>query len=136
MFNPPENAKNKENVAIHWNLEKIQMTEFSNKDSEDEITLYGARPFKGDRFFNMTKNGPFYPSSRGFGFTHTRYVHDTEDMESMKIYVMPGFKLRWYYTGDEVFSETLDFISSPQSVEFVRIVKTNLLSLFRPSVHL
>ena len=100
------------------------MTEFSSKDSEDDISLYGARPFKDERFFNMTKNGPFSP--RGFGFKHKQYVHDTEDLESMKIDVMPGFKLRWFYTGDEVFSETLDFITTRQSVEFVRIVKTNI----------
>ena len=133
-FRVPESAKNKTNVAIHWSLEKVQMTELSSMDSYDDISLYGAYNSKDERFFNYTKTGPFEGFVR-FDYEHSRYVHDTENLESMKLDVMPGFKLRWHYTGYEVFSETLSYISSRQNVEFVRIVNTKkLLCLFRPSI--
>ena len=129
VFYPPESAKNNSNVSLHWNLEKIQMTEFSNTDSVDDISLYGANPFKDERFFNFTVNGPFESYAR-YAYGHTRKVHYTENLELMQLELMPGFKLRWYYTGDRVFSETENWPlsalqSSRQSVEFVRIVNIN-----------
>ena len=101
-FFPPENAKNKTTVSIHWNIEKISMKQFSDYDSTDELLVIGAPVPPDEQFFNLSKSGPFEGYTR-FVLEHERWIHDTEDLEFMNLDLMPGFRLRWYYTGDEVF---------------------------------
>ena len=129
MFYPPENAKNKTNVFIHWNLEKISMNKFSDYGSTDEITINGAPVPADQQFFNVSKGAPLKEYG-GYPVDHERWIHDTEDIEFMNLDLMPGFRLRWYYTGDDIFSDADTFpfsnlITSRQSVIFVRIVLKN-----------
>ena len=124
-FYPPENTRNNTNVTIHWNLEKNSMTEFSSKDSRDDIILYGAVPFTGDKFFNFSKKITKRIFDWGMEFINEIRGIEKEDLESMTLDLMPGFRLKWYYTGDEVYSEQFDdffFKQKHQDVEFVRIV--------------
>ena len=101
------------------------MTEFSSKDSRDDITLYGAVPFTGDKFFNFSKKITKRIFDWGMEFINEIRGIEKEDLESMTLDLMPGFRLKWYHTGDEVYSEQFDnmmFKQKHQDVEFVRIV--------------
>ena len=56
---------------------------------------------------------------------HYRYLHHTENLESMKLDLMPGFRLKWYYTGDDtVYSDpdTHKKAITHTQHQFVRIV--------------
>ena len=128
-FYPPENTRNKTNVTIHWNLEKVSMTELSKKDGHrDETILHGFEPSPLDRFINFSRSGPLdWGIKWGYPFDSVRRGVEKEDLDLMKLDLMPGFRLKWYYTGDEVFSDADTypfnmFISIQQDVEFVRIV--------------
>ena len=118
-FYPPENNQN---ITIHWTLEKISMIEFSNKVSTDTITLYGAVPFPGDKFFNYSGKIGSRNFDWGLEFNNDIRGVEKEDLELMKLDLMPGFRLKWYYTGDEVFSKSVLPPTKQQDVEFVRIV--------------
>ena len=95
---PPESVQNNDNVTLHLSVEKVSMTELL-RDNEDTINFSWGDTLDTDQ---TTAYENYRPPGLGATVQLTRYV-SSEDVDSQKLNVMPGFRLRcWWYTGAEV----------------------------------
>ena len=98
---PPEKVRNNTNVTLHFNLEKVSMTGLSY--GWDNTGINGNTIEAG--LTSISYN--FTPPARRF-VNLNRKIFDEEDITRIKMEVMPGFRLTWYYTGlgDDVGPES------------------------------
>ena len=93
---PPLSVQNDTNITLHFELEKltigglksgwdnIAVDELHILEEGLENTSIKFSPPKSYRFLRLKRNNI-----------------SVEDFQNMKLKVMPGFRLRWYYTGSD-----------------------------------
>ena len=91
---PPESVKGNENVTLHFKMEKVSMTGLA-WNSKDRIYM-GREVLDAEQTI----------SYRNFSLYHGEYRFiklfrdvNSEDVETQKLDLMPGFRLTWWYTG-------------------------------------
>ena len=89
---PPESVKNSKNVTLHYKLDKVSMTGLSK--GWDNIG-FGRILEAGLTSASMN----FTPPDNNFMVFLERDNIIEEDFMSNGLESMPGFRLRWYYTG-------------------------------------
>ena len=94
---PPESVKRNVNVTLHFKLEKVSMTGLA-QGSKDEISIGWKNDLDSDQT-TVYKN--FTPPVE---YKYMRLERDvsSEDVETQKLDVMPGFRFSWWYSGAEV----------------------------------
>ena len=128
---PPASVSSKENVTLHFELKKVSMQESSNeKFYVDSIIL------KTDMTNFTTSFTPPLPPSNPFllgGTLKRRKVYlqrkvSKEDVQKMEMTLMPGFKFKWFYTGDGIEEDAAYHDTAYYNKLFVRI---SLLTIIR-----
>ena len=96
---PPESVMNNTNVTLHFKVEQVSMTELA-KDSKDTVSI--DRVPDDQMTANFTPPGP--DSYSPFPYRSVKLSRDvsSEDVESQRLDVMPGFRFSWWYSGAEV----------------------------------
>ena len=90
----PESVRNNANVTLHFQLEKVSMTGLSSA-SEDKFFMEGVGILESSR---TSVSVQFSPPGDSNLMTLTRNVSE-EDLANLRMDVMPGFSLSWWYTG-------------------------------------
>ena len=93
----PESVRNNANVTLHFQLEKVSMTGLSSA-SEDKFFMEGVGILESSR---TSVSVQFSPPGDSNLMTLTRNVSE-EDLANLRMDVMPGFSLSWWYTGAPV----------------------------------
>ena len=93
---PPEIVKNNTNFTLHLKVEKVSMKGLS-RGSKDTIFM-GIEDLDADQTTMYTN---FYISENYFEMNMTRDV-SSNDVEHLKLDVMPGFNLSWWYSGADL----------------------------------
>ena len=98
-INPPNSIKYSPNVTLHFEIEKISMKHLSS--GKDSLLSY-ANGF-GLEEINENKVTKYYapPSSNPY-LKMIRLKVPSEEVEKQELDQMPGFRLSWYYSGEEV----------------------------------
>ena len=93
----PKSVKDNKNVTLHFKLEKVSLG--LSRDSS------GKELFKFDHIFldpvKTTDSTKYTPP----GEPHLMYLRrdvKSEDVETKKLDIMPGFRCSWWYTGAQV----------------------------------
>ena len=118
----PEEEVNNENVTLHIEIKKESMTKLSN-DNYDGVNLDGLMldEYQPNAYTNFTPpcldcTPPTYRHIK-----LERSVSTSEDVETAKLHVMPGFQVRWWYTGEEILPER-KYKDQLMTKHFVRFV--------------
>ena len=93
----PESVRNNANVTLHFQLEKVSMTGLSSA-SEDKFFMEGVGVLESSK---TSVYAQFSPPGNSNLMTLTRNVSE-EDLANLRMDVMPGFSLSWWYTGAPV----------------------------------
>ena len=93
----PESVRNNANVTLHFQLEKVSMTGLSSA-SEDKFFMEGVGILESSK---TSISAQFSPPGDSNLMTLTRNVSE-EDLANLRMDVMPGFSLSWWYTGAPV----------------------------------
>ena len=95
-----ESVRNNENVMLHFKMEKPSpsMTGLA-RDSQDKVYMSSVGYAGADQKY-------MYPNFTPPG-TYAKYVNQyrdvsAEEVESQTLDVIPGFRVSWWYTGEEV----------------------------------
>ena len=119
---PPKNVLGNENVTLHLKVEKVSMTGLvrPNGGSKDRVMMKGLGVLGDDQktaYKNFTPQGdiPYTVYTMRDGVSN-------EDVESQNLDVMPGLKLSWWYTGEEITPDN-KFKDQEITKQFVRCVK-------------
>ena len=99
----PESVWDNPNVTLHLDLEKVSLLELSDKDSVDDVKVHGRVIPPEMTTFNFTSRKGYGPGSSRFptyGVSLERYLR-YENLDLMNQEKMPGFRLKWYYSGSE-----------------------------------
>ena len=122
----PEIVWDNPNVTLHLDLEKVSFLELSEKDSYEEVSVYGFMIPPEMTTFNYTSrkgSGPGNYRNPTFEVGLERNIV-LENLDLMNQEKMPGFRLKWYYTGAEFsldsVNDTFLGIYEPAHYEFVR----------------
>ncbi len=97
---PPESVKYNENVTLHLKLEKVSMTGLAS-GSEDTVKMDGLGDLDADQttaYKNFTPPG-YYKSMRLLPDV------SSEEVETQKLDLMPGFRFSWWYSGAEIIPD-------------------------------
>ena len=101
---PPDSVKNNSNVTLHLNIEKMAMKDLDTTSYESgfdnlivERTGVVARTFVTDDGYNYTA-----PTGDSDFYIKLRRNVVPADIMKQKLKMMPGFKLKWHYSGLEV----------------------------------
>ena len=99
---PPVSVRNNPDVTLHFKLEKVSMTGMSN--GWDYVVVEGDHLDAGLSSVKYDFNPPAKDGEEMRWIALTRKNITEEDLKTMNIESMPGFKLSWYYTGlgDEI----------------------------------
>ena len=110
----PESVKNNENVMLQFKVEKVPMTGLASSSSD----IVGMAVL-GDRNPDQTavyKN--FTPPGTG-GYMYLSRNVSTEDVETQRLDLMPGFRFSWWYTGAKVTPDN-KYKDEEMTKQFVR----------------
>ena len=107
----PDSVRNNPNATLHIDVEKVSMTDLSS--GEDTLSVDETMVEKSHRSFNFTQ-----PSDIWYHIQFRRKVIQA-DVRKQRLYRMPGFKLRWHYSGMKVESEAI-FYKSANTKAFIR----------------
>ena len=128
--NIPKTILTDTNVTLHFNIEKQSMLGISDNQEQYMLSLMdgGVEDPKPD-VVNITRN--FTPPryyEREFGMKK-RDVK-ISDIDALEMYLMPGFKFSWFYTGNQYPPEVITYQDFEIKIykEFVKKVFFNFLS--------
>ena len=93
---PPESVMDNENATLHFKVEKLSMTGLAS-GSRDTVSMEG-HDLDADETTVYTN---FTPPDTYRQMTLQQDV-SSEDVETQKLDLMPGFKLSWWYSGADV----------------------------------
>ena len=119
MFYPPDSVKNNPNITLHFNLEKISLRNISSESGENyDYDFDKPSRYEDDTreiSSNLTK-----PLDFSYYMQLNRHV-SLKDVRSQNLDKMPGFRVRWYYSGvnDEVQPEDT-YSGRDETLAFVR----------------
>ena len=94
---PPEAVMNKTDVTLHIKLEKLSMTGLSS--GWETMTVHYSNPESWLTSLNFNFTPPAGDMNYYREVSLDRYKIIKEDFLSNEFESMPGFRLRWYYTG-------------------------------------
>ena len=94
---PPVSVWDNKNVTLHFKMEKVSMTGLAS-GSEDKVNIEG-NDLVADQTTAYTNFTP--PSEYGRYMSLVRDV-SSDDVETQRLDVMPGFRFSWWYSGAEV----------------------------------
>ena len=97
---PPENLQNNKNVTLHFQYENIpfkDLTTGSEVYDADYVTILGENTQK-----NYTP--PLPSTSTDRYFYHLIRNVNVQEVKNQKLDLMPGFRVKWYYSGMEIKS--------------------------------
>ena len=94
---PPVSVRNNPDVTLHFKLEKVSMTGMSV--GWDNVVVEGDNLDAGLSSVTYDFNPPAKEGEDKRWIALTRKFITEEDLKTMDIEAMPGFKLSWYYTG-------------------------------------
>ena len=97
---PPESVKDNTNVTLHVKVEKVSMTGLAS-GSRDKVIMSGLGNLEADQTTAYTNFTPPV-AERDLSYMTLSRVVSSEDVEKQKLDYMPGFRLRWWYTGAKV----------------------------------
>ena len=94
----PRGARDNENVTLHFKVEKVQLSGISAVTSMDKLQLlfddwHAVDPDLSNVYKNFTP-----PGSSTKTISLQRFV-SSEEVEQVKLEVMPGFRFSWWYSG-------------------------------------
>ena len=93
---PPKSIKKNKNVTLHFKVEKVSMKGLAS-GSKQEFYIDHKYDFVADQITYAN----FTPPSRSRNIILDRKV-SFEDVKKQNLGVMPGFRLTWWYSGEEV----------------------------------
>ena len=103
--NPPESVLENENVTLHFKAEKISMKGFDQGfPSKDYFFMENTGGTSNADQKIVSKN--FTPPRNEWRYIQSARDVTFEEVENIKMDMMPGFKFRWWYTGVEITPET------------------------------
>ena len=102
---PPRSAFNNKNVTLHLVLDKLYM--IGQKTQENYVAMEENIDFDHKLVY---KN--FSPPAMDLAYDRCKFFTLHRDipmsyLSTTKMKIMPGFRLRWWYTGDEVQPEPI-----------------------------
>ena len=118
----PPNAKENENVTLHFIVEKVSMNMTGlAKGSWDSFSLPNGR-LDADQ---TTAYANFTAPAKSKSIMLSRKM-SSEDVEAQKLAVMPGFRLTWWFSGREMapHAEFKDNYYSKLNKHFTRLAET------------
>ena len=95
---PPEVSLQNFNLTLHFKVEKVSLAGLADK-SEDKLKLNGYAPDNQIMTTNFTPPADYHGS---YKYLQLRRKVTSEDLKQQKLDVMPGFRLTWWYSGEEV----------------------------------
>ena len=110
---PPESVRNNENVTLHLKVEKLSMTGLPS-GSKDEVYMDAYLDAEQTTVY---KN--FTPPVFRRYMTLQRDV-SYKDVETQKLDLMPGFRISWWYSGEE-FTPDNKYKDNWMTKKFVRL---------------
>ena len=110
---PPNSVSYNENVTLHFKVEKVSMIGLA-KGSEDTVYMNAnLDSYLKTAYTNFTPPGQYKYLSLTRGVS-------SEEVETQKLDVMPGFRFIWWYSGDKVTPGKYDKYSDETTKQFVR----------------
>ncbi len=114
----PWSFKDSENVTLQCIVEKLSMTGFAS-GSKDKVRIDHTDLYSGltTVYKNFTP-----PVVNEYGYREMALSRDvsSEDVETQRLDLMPGFKLSWWFSGAEVTPENKYYIDEDITKQFVR----------------
>ena len=98
--NPPKSVRFNRKISLHFDVEKVSMKHLTS--GQDNLHLSGSHANVGVEINNMSKT--YKPPGFHQIVTLAREVTE-KDAQRQKLVLIPGFKLTWYYTGEQVEPE-------------------------------
>ena len=106
---PPESVRNNTNVTLHFDLERVSMNEYLS-EGWDDMWVDGIFLRGGLTSFSFNYTPPSSDDDNILVLLE-RTINE-ENLKNIEMKLMPGTKIRWYYTGiggtltpDHYFSE-------------------------------
>ena len=110
---PPKTVGINQNVTLHFEIEKLQVPLDSIGTQDMYESSYGSLDLYQSKFhLNFTP-----PFSQYKFLKLSRYFFET-DIISAKINIMPGFKFKWYYTGN--VQPQAKYMKDEKTKQFIR----------------
>ena len=99
QIHAPESVSKSKNSTLHIKIEKVQIKGLKSS-SKDRFSMDSI----------SSENTTFYrtfspPTPNGYRYISLNREIDSEDLKTVKMDMMPGFKLSWWYTGAELKPE-------------------------------
>ena len=94
---PPDSVRRNENMTLHFKIEKVSLTGLTSR-SKEYFKVSGIGKLDANQ---KTFYANFTPPPNKAWIQLWRDVN-INDLMAMKLDVMPGFRLSWWYTGDNV----------------------------------
>ena len=122
FVNPPESVKYNKNVTLQFKVEEVRMNGLTT-DKEGRM--------KEEFDYSLTGNFLVADQTTYVNYTppkyFSRYIRvsrsvSAEDVEEQKLSLMPGFRLTWWYAGEEV-SLVRKYKDDKWNKQFVRYAK-------------
>ena len=100
----PQSVRYNENISMHFEIEKVSIEGQVGRwaSGQDNLKLSGLHANVGAEIQNMNKT--YKPPGFHQTVTLARKV-TAKDLKRENLYLMPGFKLTWYYSGGQVEPE-------------------------------
>ena len=102
---PPKSVGDNKNITLHLKVEYVLMKGI-NGDSRDKVFLSGSNCYldanQTTAYSNFTAPSYYY----GKSITLTRHFRSLKDVEKIKSDLMPGFRFSWWYSGQEITTES------------------------------
>ena len=121
---PLSSVRNNPNVTLHLDVEKVSLEDLSSGYDGFSVDLIYLMETK--RTYNYTP-----PTSSSYYITLSRDVLPA-DVKKQKLNVMPGYRVRWRYSGMEVEPETRFYNNTdyPSTMAFIRNCSKNITFSF------
>ena len=118
IITPPEDLQKNKNVSLHFEIDKISMT---LSEGDDNLYMHNTMPFgnykefKGRTHFHVKI--ALVPGSE-YKLRLVRRVNRDEVKMQTQHARMPGFRLKWYYTGNDVEAK-------PKQIQFKSFIRND-----------
>ena len=126
----PEGQINNENVTLHFEVKQVAMTKLSN-DNYDGVNIDGLmmlEDYQTNVYTNFTPPCGDCPTPYYYRHIKLERSISSEDLETAKLQVMPGFQVRWWFTGDDILPDRKykDHVMTKHFVRFVYFQRENM----------
>ena len=116
---PPENVRNNPNVTFHFDIDKVSMKDVGYEYLQHSTNTYNEMKDMNSYTTHTSEN--FTAPELWTYYIRLERVVSAEDLRQLKLNLMPGFRVKWYYSGTEVES-VAKYINKLKTMAFVRNV--------------